>query len=175
MTGVQTCALPISSQKITAFVEYGYSSSSYSKKSQQQVTSPANPTVFELTGLKASSKVYYRILHKVAGAKSFTATKQYSFTTARKAGESFTFSVHGDTHPERAGKMFNAELYGITLANIASQQPDFHIMMGDDFSIDPLIGKGQANKANVEKIYSTHRNWLTRATSSVPQIGRAHV
>ena len=158
----------LSSQKITAYVEYGYSSSSYSKKSREQVTSPANPTVFELTGLKASSKVYYRILHKVAGAKSFTATKQYSFTTARKAGESFTFSVHGDTHPERAGKMFNAELYGITLANIASQQPDFHIMMGDDFSIDPLIGKGQANKANVEKIYSTHRNWLTRATSSVP-------
>jgi hypothetical protein len=48
------------------------------------------------------------------------------------------------------------------------QQPDFHIMMGDDFSIDPLIGKGQADKANVEKIYSTHRNWLTTATSSVP-------
>ena len=54
--------------------------------------------------------------------------------------------------------MFNAELYGVTLANIAAQQPDFHIMMGDDFSIDPLIGKGQADKANVEKIYSTHRN-----------------
>ena len=64
--------------------------------------------------------------------------------------------------------MFNSELYGVTLANIASQQPDFHIMMGDDFSIDPLIGKGQADQANVEKIYSTHRNWLTTATSSVP-------
>ena len=94
--------------------------------------------------------------------------KQYSFTTARKAGSTFSFSVHGDTHPERAGKMFNAELYGVTLANIAAQQPDFHIMMGDDFSIDPLIGKGQADQANVEKIYSTHRNWLTTATSSVP-------
>ncbi len=40
--------------------------------------------------------------------------------------------------------------------------------MGDDFSIDPIISKGQADQAGIEKIYSTHRNWLTTATSSVP-------
>ena len=54
------------------------------------------------------------------------------------------------------------------MANILSQQPDFHILLGDDFSIDPLIDKGQANQANVEKIYSTHRNWLSIAGNSVP-------
>ncbi|NCV80300.1 MAG: hypothetical protein EBW25_05935, partial [Actinobacteria bacterium] len=64
--------------------------------------------------------------------------------------------------------MFNEDLYKVALANVLSQKPDFHILMGDDFSIDPLIGKGQADQANVEKIYSTHRNWLTTATSSVP-------
>ena len=40
--------------------------------------------------------------------------------------------------------------------------------MGDDFSIDPLISKGQATKENVEKIYSTHRNWLAQTGNSVP-------
>jgi hypothetical protein len=64
--------------------------------------------------------------------------------------------------------MFNADLYSVTMANIASQQPDFHILLGDDFSIDPLIDKGQANQDSVENIYRTHRNWLAIAGASVP-------
>ena len=158
----------LSSQPISTFVEYGTSKTRYSSKTAQLQTAPSSPAVFDIKGLRAGTKVYYRVNYKGASDANFVNGKQYSFTTARKAGSTFAFSVHGDTHPERAGKMFNAELYGVTLANIAAQQPDFHIMMGDDFSIDPLIGKGQADKANVEKIYSTHRNWLTIATSSVP-------
>jgi len=57
-----------------------------------------------------------------------------SFSTQRKAGATFSFVVQGDSHPERAGKMFNADLYVQTLNNIASQKPDFMIMLGDDFS-----------------------------------------
>ncbi len=158
----------LSSQPVTIFVEYGTSKTRYSSKTSQLQTAPTAPAVFDIKGLRAGTKVYYRVNFKGASDANFMNGKQYSFTTARKAGSTFSFSVHGDTHPERAGKMFNAELYGVTLANIASQQPDFHIMVGDDFSIDPLISKGQASQENVEKIYSTHRNWLTIATSSVP-------
>lgn len=158
----------LSSQPVTTFVEYGTSKTRYSSKTSQLQTAPSAPAVFDIKGLRAGTKVYYRVNFKGASDANFMNGKQYSFTTARKAGSTFSFSVHGDTHPERAGKMFNAELYGVTLANIASQQPDFHIMVGDDFSIDPLISKGQASQENVEKIYSTHRNWLTIATSSVP-------
>jgi hypothetical protein len=157
-----------SSQPVITFVEYGTSKTRYTGKTSQLQTAPSSPVVFEIKGLKAGTKVYYRVNYKGTSETSFGSGKQYSFTTARKPGSTFRFSLHGDTHPERAGKMFNAELYAVTLANIASQQPDFHIMVGDDFSIDPLIGKGQADKANVEKIYSTHRNWLTIAASSVP-------
>jgi len=38
--------------------------------------------------------------------------------------------------------MFNAELYGVTLANIAAQQPDFHIMMGEQNVYRCLAGRG---------------------------------
>lgn len=158
----------MATEPVTAVIEYGYTKTRYSAKTKELNVSVSNPAVFDLTGLKASTKVYYRVNHKSSGASTFSLGKQYSFTTARKSGSTFSFSVHGDTHPERAGKMFNAELYAVTLANIASQQPDFHILMGDDFSIDPLISKGQANKSNVEKIYSTHRNWLAAVGSSVP-------
>ena len=158
----------LSSQPISTFVEYGTSKTRYTGKTAQLQTAPGSPAVFDIKGLRAGTKIYYRVNYKDGTDATFVNGKQYSFTTARKAGSTFSFSVHGDTHPERAGKMFNAELYGVTLANIAAQQPDFHIMVGDDFSIDPLISKGQANQENVEKIYSTHRNWLSIATSSVP-------
>jgi phosphodiesterase/alkaline phosphatase D-like protein len=158
----------LASQPITTFVEYGISKTRYTSKTSQLQTAPNSPAVFDIKGFKAGTKVYYRVNYKGVSDANFVNGKQYSFTTARKAGSTFSFSVHGDTHPERAGKMFNVDLYSVTLANIASQQPDFHIMMGDDFSIDPIISKGQADQAGIEKIYSTHRNWLTTATSSVP-------
>jgi len=157
-----------SSQPITTFVEYGTSKTRYTSKTTQSQISPSSPTVFEIKGLKAGTKVYYRVNYKGTSDAAFANGKQYSFTTARKPGSTFAFSLHGDTHPERAGKMFNSELYGVTLANIATQQPDFHIMVGDDFSIDPIISKGQADQNGVENIYRTHRNWLTIAASSVP-------
>jgi hypothetical protein len=157
-----------SSQPITTFVEYGTSKTRYTSKTIQIQISPNAPTVFDIRGLKAGTKIYYRVNYKGTSDTTFANGKQYSFMTARKPGSTFTFSLHGDTHPERAGKMFNAELYEVTLANIASQQPDFHIMVGDDFSIDPIISKGQADQTGVENIYRTHRNWLAIAASSVP-------
>lgn len=158
----------LSSEKISAYLEYGYTKSKYTSKTNPLTISSGNPTTIELKNLKASSRVYYRIRYAVGTSKSYQVGKQFSFSTAKKASSTFTFTVHGDTHPERAGKMFNSELYYITMANVAEQQPDFHILMGDDFSIDPLISKGQANQANVEKVYRTHRDWLGVIGSSIP-------
>lgn len=151
----------LSSQSISAYLEYGYSKSKYSAKTKINSLSADDPFVFEIANLKSNARIYYRLRYKSKDAKSFAMGKQFSFMTARSRGSTFSFTVQGDTHPERVGKMFRSDLYYVTMANIASQLPDFHILMGDDFSIDPLIGKGQASKANVEKIYKTHRDWLT--------------
>ncbi len=152
----------------SVYVEYGTSKTALVKKSATVALAAGMPQVIEINGLKANTKNYYRLRYKKANEPSFTTGKTNSFSTAKTSGKSFSFSVQGDTHPERAGKMFNADLYSVTMANIASQQPDFHILLGDDFSIDPLIDKGQANQVNVENIYRTHRNWLAIAGASVP-------
>jgi len=141
----------ISSEKLTAYIEYGYTKSRFVSKSASTTIDIESPTIIELKELRASSKIYYRVRYALGNSKTFEVGRQGSFATAKKVGSSFSFTVHGDTHPERAGKMFNSELYYVTMANVAEQQPDFHILMGDDFSIDPLISKGQANQANVEK------------------------
>jgi hypothetical protein len=152
----------------SVYVEYGTSKTALVKKTAPVALTVGIPLVIEISGLKANTKNYYRLRYKKSGESSFTTGKTNSFSTAKTSGKSFSFSVQGDTHPERAGKMFNADLYTVTMANIASQQPDFHILLGDDFSIDPLIDKGQANQDGVENIYRTHRNWLAIAGASVP-------
>jgi len=152
----------------SVYVEYGTSKTALVKKSAPVALTAGTPLVIEISGLKANTKNYYRLRYKKTSESSFTTGKTNSFSTAKTSGKTFSFSVQGDTHPERAGKMFNADLYSVTMANIASQQPDFHILLGDDFSIDPLIDKGQANQDSVENIYRTHRNWLAIAGASVP-------
>lgn len=158
----------ISSEKITTYIEYGISKTSFTKKTNIATVEANEPKEFDLISLPANKKIYYRIRYKTSSGVSFNVGTQSSFSTQKSAGTAFSFTVQGDTHPERAGKMFNAELYKVTMANIAAQQPDFHILLGDDFSIDPLIDKGQANQANVEKIYKTHRDWLSISGASVP-------
>lgn len=167
-TGNSIALSILTTEKINAFVEYGYTKSKYTSKTPTTLIEAGAPTAMEIKGLKSSAKVYYRLRYATGASKTFQTGKQYSFSTAKNASSSFAFTVHGDTHPERSGKMFNSELYYVTMANVAAQQPDFHILMGDDFSIDPLISKGQANQANVEKVYRTHRDWLGVIGSSVP-------
>jgi hypothetical protein len=158
----------VSSSAATAYIEFGFSKTRLTFKSEARALAANEPQVFELTGLKANSVVYYRVRSRGDSGASFDVGTTYAFKTAKTAGKSFTFTLQGDTHPERAGKMFNAELYTVAMKNIASQQPDFHILLGDDFSIDPLIEKGQATAANVDKIYKTHRDWLAITGGTVP-------
>lgn len=152
----------------SGYIEYGITGKTFPTKSAQLQIQAGIPTVFELKNLKPNQKYFYRVRSKQGTEKTFAVGKTNYFQTQRAPGKNFSFSVHGDTHPERAGKMFNAELYTVALANIASQNNDFHILMGDDFSIDPLISKGQATQANVEKIYRTHRDWLSALGATTP-------
>jgi hypothetical protein len=167
-TDISAALSLISSETIYAYIEYGYSKTSIDNKTEIVLIKANQPVEFDLSGLIPNSRIYYRVKYRSTSTKIFTAGGQGSFSTQKNLNSSFTFTVQGDTHPERAGKMFNSDLYKVTMANIAAQQPDFHILMGDDFSIDPLISKGQATQSNVEKIYKTHRDWLTIAASSVP-------
>ena len=151
----------LSAQDAQVYIEYGYAANALKSKTKVLAVKAAVPLVVELTGLKAATRVYYRLRLAATGSKTFTTGATNSFVTARASGSTFSFAVQGDSHPERVGKMFNSDLYFQTMKNIAGQKPDFFVMMGDDFSIDGLIEKGTATAANVDKIYATQRNWLS--------------
>jgi len=154
--------------KSSIYVEYGYKSESLTLKTPITSLVSLTPKVVELKNLKANAQVFYRIRSKAIGEINYSSGEINSFHTQRDKGSTFSFVVQGDSHPERVGKMFNADLYMQTLSNIAKQKPDFMITLGDDFSIDPLIDKGQANQTNVENIYLTQRTWLSAVAKSTP-------
>ena len=158
----------MSNVKISAYLELGTSKTVFPIRTTAVDLAANSPTILKASNLKSNTNYYYRIRFKSSDSKTYQTSKVFGFVTQRIQNSTFSFTVQGDTHPERKGKMFGEELYAITLANILSQKPDFHIMLGDDFSIDPLISKGQANEANVNSVYLTHRKWLEALTSNVP-------
>lgn len=158
----------MANRDISAFIQYGSSKTRYTSKTTAKKVTTGTPVVFDLENLKPNTLIYYRVAYTESGSTKEMYGAQFSFRTQRNRSSSFSFTLHGDTHPERKGKMFNEELYKVALGNVLLQKPDFHILMGDDFSIDPLISKGQANAQNVDKIYDTHRQWLEIIGSSTP-------
>jgi hypothetical protein len=93
-----------------------------------------------LTGLTPNTKYYYRVSYKTAAGSTYTAGNEYSFTTQRAAGSTFSFGVQGDSHPERYNdKMFHSELYKLTMNEVAKRQPDLYFLLGDDFSSEKMV------------------------------------
>lgn len=59
----------LSSSPISAYIEYGISKTKYTVKSSTLEISPTAPSVFELRGLRSSTKIYYRVRFKTADQK----------------------------------------------------------------------------------------------------------
>ena len=133
------------------YYEYGTAPGAYTARTSPQAAAAGTPLETLLAGLKPDTRYYYRI--RAGGEPG----EEHSFVTQRAPGSSFTFAIQGDSHPERAGKQFDAALYTRTLLSAAEAQPDFFIAIGDDFSVDTLK---TVNAEVVRSLYVTQRQWL---------------
>ncbi len=97
--------------------------------------------------------------------------EEHSFMTQRAPGSTFTFGIQGDSHPERVNKQFNADLYERTLLSAASDQPDFYMTIGDDFSVDQLK---TVNADTVRQLYINQRQWLGQVGAPVFLVNGNH-
>lgn len=130
---------------------------------------PAHVAVeFELTGLTPSAAHTYRLRTRRPGTTAFAPAGEGTFHTQRAPGATFTFALQGDSHPERQGRMFEPDLYVRTLGNVAADRPDFYLLLGDDFSIDPLLERGAPTAADVDRIYAHQRGYLGLVGASAP-------
>jgi hypothetical protein len=109
-------------------------------------------------GLSANTRYYYRLVFTPAGGSAGSVAER-SFQTARTPGSTFVFGLQGDSHPERVHQQFDSTLYVRTLQAAANDQPDFYVMLGDDFSVDNI---NQANPAAVTQPQVRQRYTLQR-------------
>ena len=118
-----------------------------------------------ISGLQADARYYYRLQYRPAGTTgAFTTGAERTFHTMRPAGSSFVFCIQGDSHPERAKNMFDADLYAQTLTAAAKDQPDFYILSGDDFSVDTL--PTPFTQSSVTGRYTLQLPWLDLVSRS---------
>ena len=152
---------------LVAYFEYGTQSTVYASQTPATNLIANQPLEVDLTGLRTDTRYYYRLNYKLAGDPSYQTSPEYMFHTRRPPGSTFTFCMHGDTHPERVGNMFNADLYTNTLMHAAQEHPDFYLTIGDDFSVDN-IPTNLINQAPVAQRYAIQRPWLGLVGNSAP-------
>jgi len=133
--------LVTASTSARVYVEYGYSKAAYTGKTPIVNLTKAGTANISITGLKASSKVYYRVRYATGTLKTFLALPQTSLTTA-KAGITEVFAVQADPHMDENS---SADVYNGTLKQIVAAAPSFLMDLGDIFMVDKLSDKSEKN------------------------------
>jgi len=126
----------LSQSAAEGFLEIGTASGKYTRKTPLTKLPAGSPVELEVSRLEPNTIYYYRLQYRRAGATEFTLRPECRFVTQRAAGSTFTFTIQGDSHPERMGKVTDPELYARTIQLAAAAAPDFHICIGDDFSVE---------------------------------------
>ena len=119
------------------FFELGTSSGNYSRKTALTIFKAGEPAEVVFDRLQPNTTYYYRLNYRKPGAARFMPRAECRFTTQRAPGATFTFTVQGDSHPERP-QSSHPDLYARTLVTAAADHPDFHICIGDDFSVEKV-------------------------------------
>jgi hypothetical protein len=167
-TSTSAAVNALSRGDLEAYVEFGAAPGAYSGQTPAVKLAAGVPAAIDIIGLRPDAPSYYRLRTRPAGATAFDAGPEYAFRTARGAGSAFTFTLQGDSHPERLNKMFDPELYAQTMRLIAAEHPDFHVTIGDDFSLDPIINAGTVNQAAIDAIYVNQRTFLGEIGKASP-------
>ena len=157
----------LANTNLTAYFEYGTQSGVYT--SQTPVTNflAGQPLEVFIGSLQANTRYYYRIRFQSPADTTFLADTEHTFITQRPPGSTFTFCIHGDSHPERTNNMYNASFYALTLNTAAADQPDFYMTIGDDFSVDN-IPTNEINQAAVTYRYALQRPYLGLVGANAP-------
>lgn len=147
-----------------AYCEYGPTPGEYPLKTPPVRLEAGAPASVIMDRLKPDTRWYYRLRHRPPAAQGYSVEAASSFHTPRMPGQSFVFEVQGDSHPERRHQ-FDAATYVRTLKGAASDQPDFYLTMGDDFSVDTLP---VVTRETVERRYALQRPYLSLVGRAAP-------
>jgi len=151
----------LSHQDMTAYLEYGMAGSGYTSKTDSLEIGPRQAVNFKIDGLQKDHQYNYRMQYQLAGQTGFESSEQYVFHTQRAFDSDFVFTVQADSHLD---ENTSGEAYTNALQNALSNEPDFHLALGDTFMTDKYIEYQQS-----EPQYLAQRYYFgTQLTHSAP-------
>jgi hypothetical protein len=81
-----------------AYIEYGTSTSNYTKQSATLKSLSGEPIEIILTNLLPNTHYYYKTHYKLTDETNFKTTDEHSFVTQKPIGSTFTFDLQADPH-----------------------------------------------------------------------------
>jgi hypothetical protein len=160
----------LSKQQNGAFyITYGRQSGQIDGQTPSSNFSAGTPAVLTLGNLSANTQYFYRL--NFTSASGIATSPEYMFRTARPAGASYVFTIQADSHLDE-----NSDLnqYLLTLNNVLTDKPDFHVDLGDTFMTEkysaPLTATAipAPDLATVVQRYQYERGNYGNITHSVP-------
>ena len=150
-------------EPISLFYEYGTVSGSYSGQTSTVAAAGGEPVTVVIDGLSANTEYFYRMQYSTDGGNTWIARDEYSFFTQRAKASSFTFDITTDSHVNIL--LGDEEIWEDTLEDVASDEPDFLIDMGDTFDIRSL---SEGDVAGAESSYKFQLNFFNNISHSTP-------
>jgi hypothetical protein len=146
------------------YFEYGSLSGDYKATTSKSEAKKDIPAEFLIENLTSNTKYYYRVRYRLSGSNSaWLASPEYSFQTKRSQGTTFTFAIEADPHLD-----YNSDTaaYSLTLKNIAAENPDFLIDLGDTFMSEKL--PSPILQADITGRHLLLRSFFEKICHSVP-------
>ena len=138
---------------IQYYYKYGTTSGDLTQQTSPVDATGGQPSEVTITGLTADTKYYYQMIYDGDGSVTdgdFETRTEHSFWTQRAPGSTFKFTIISDSHANYS----NAQTQQAA-ANIITDQPDFHLDLGDTFMTD-----GDTNQSLVDAEYLAQRGPL---------------
>jgi hypothetical protein len=127
---------------VSVYIEYGTSSGVYDSQTETHIGFIRQALEITLSDLLPDTNYFYRVMEKPSDENYFSPRKEGSFYTERSPGSPFNFVVTADSHYHQVNGIYAEQnpdilkLFEQTFQNIALDNADFHIDLGDSFFTD---------------------------------------
>ncbi len=157
----------IPDEAIEYFYEYGTSPGVYTGQTNAVTALGGEPHEIVINGLQANARYYYRMKYHAPGdpADDWVTRGEHSFHTQRAAGVAFSFDITSDSHVNIM--LGSAATWRQTLGNVAADNPDFLIDLGDTFAMDNVTTAAAADAAYLYQ-RTPSNNMLGSISHSIP-------
>jgi hypothetical protein len=152
--------------------EYGTASGPpYGAQTSAVACTAGEPIKALISGLTANTKYYYRPRFRATSADPWSSGDEHSFHTQRSLGNTFKFTMTSDAHLGQTFSGNTAARWEDATLNVAADNSDFHIDLGDTFIISSDLGVGSnvtGNQSQVDAVYLAQRPYFGNFSHSTP-------